>query len=100
MEHPTKMTRGEPKGLSQAMVGDCWMEMDESRELASRHKWTRVQSGQDGFVGVVDGFSMVGIGGFPSQIKKFRLTKVACDWAVAYDIWLERSHNIGMNPPR
>jgi hypothetical protein len=69
----------------------------ESPELPQRRKWTLVESGQNVFVGVADKFSVVGIGGFLSRKRKFRLTKPVRDWVVSHDIGSERGRNIGMN---
>jgi hypothetical protein len=70
MEDPTKMTRGEPKGLSQAMVYGRWREVGESSEVPHRLKWTPLESGGDAFIGVFDGFSIVGIGSFLGPKEK------------------------------
>jgi hypothetical protein len=97
MGYPTKMMHGEPKGLSQATVDGSWREVAESRELPHKLKWTLVGSEHDGFIGVIDKLSIVGIGGFLSRKIKFRLRKVARDCALSHDIGPDRVCNIILN---
>jgi hypothetical protein len=57
------------------MIDGHWREVGESRKLPHICKWTLVENGQDGFIGVVDRLSIVGIGGFLSRKRKFGLTR-------------------------
>jgi hypothetical protein len=86
MRHLSKVMCDEPRGFSPATVDSRWMEMGGSRELSHRRKWSLVEGGQDGFIGIVDRLSIVGIRGFPSRKGKFRFTKGGHNWALPNDI--------------